>query len=86
MDPAWSAGGREILYLDGANVVSAALAIDGDALRVASVTPLFPHVKAGPRKQHDVSPDGRILAVTRNAAAGAVPLTLVVNWPALVAR
>ncbi len=86
LDPAWRADGRELVYLDGGSVVSAALTIERDAVRVGAITPLFPHVKAGPRKQHDVSPDGRILAVTRNAAAGAVPLTLLVNWPALVPR
>ncbi len=86
IDPAWRADGREIVYLGGGSAVSAALTLDRDTVRVGAVTPLFPHVKAGPRKQHDVSPDGRILAVTRNAAAGAVPLTLVVNWPALVGR
>lgn len=86
MDPAWRADGRELVYLDGGSAVSAELTIENDSVRVGTVTPLFPHVKAGPRKQHDVSADGRILAVTRNAAAGAVPLTLVVNWPALVGR
>lgn len=86
VDPAWRADGREIIYLDGGSAVSAELTIERDTVRVGAVTPLFPHVKAGPRKQHDVSPDGRILAVTRNAAAGAVPLTLLVNWPALVGR
>ncbi len=86
VDPAWRADGRELVYLDARSAVSAALTIERDTVREGAVTPLFPHVKAGPRKQHDVSPDGRILAVTRNAAAGAIPLTLVVNWPALVGR
>jgi Tol biopolymer transport system component len=84
VDPVWRADGRELVYLDGGNAISAALTIERDTVRVEAITPLFPHVKAGPRKQHDVSPDGRILAVTRNAAAGATPLTLVVNWPALI--
>lgn len=86
LDPVWDADGREIVYVGGGSVVSAELTVEPDTIRVAAITPLFPHVKAGPRKQHDVSPDGRILAVTRNAAAGAIPLTLVVNWPELVTR
>jgi Tol biopolymer transport system component len=86
LDPAWRADGREIVYLAAGNAVSAEVTLEGDTVRVAAITPLFPHVKAGPRKQHDVSPDGRILAVTRNPAAGAAPLTLLVNWPALVTR
>ena len=69
-----------------ANVISAAVTLERDTVRVGAITPLFPHVKVGPRKQHDVSPDGRIIAATRNAAAGAAPLTLLVNWPALVPR
>lgn len=86
LDPVWRADGRELLYLDGTSTVSAELAFDDDMVRVGAVRQLFPHIKAGPRKQHDVAPDGRILAVTRNSTAGTTPLTLVVNWPALVAR
>src|SRR5690606_40392437 len=59
IDPVWRADGREIMYLGTGNVVSAALTIERDTIRVGAITPLFPHVKAGPRKQHDVSPDGR---------------------------
>ena len=86
IDPVWRADGREIVYLGGGSAVSAELTLERDTIRVGAITPLFPHVKVGPRKQHDVSRDGRILAVTRNAAAGTAPLTLVVNWPALVTR
>jgi hypothetical protein len=86
MDPAWRADGREIVYVDGANAVSAEVTLGRDAVHVGAVKPLFPHVKVSPRKAHDVSPDGRLLAVTRKAETGATPLTLVVNWPALVKR
>ena len=86
IDPAWRADGREIVYFGGGSAVSAELTFERDTVRVGAITPLFSHVKTGPRRQHDLSPDGRILAVTRNAAAGAAPLTLLVNWPALVTR
>jgi dipeptidyl aminopeptidase/acylaminoacyl peptidase len=79
IDPAWAADGREIVYLGGGSAVSAALTFERDTVRVGAITPLFAHVKAGPRKQHDVAPDGRILAVTRNAAAGAV--RCAGRWP-----
>ena len=47
--------------------------------------PLFDLPKVGSRFTYDVSPDGqRILAVTRRETTA--PLTLVTNWPALLAE
>jgi hypothetical protein len=54
---------------------------------VGEVKPLFELPKVGPRFAYDVSPDGtRILAVTQPAQTTSVPLTLVVNWPALLKK
>jgi hypothetical protein len=86
MDPVWRADGRELIYVDGANVISAEVTLGAGVVHIGAVRPLFRHTKVSSRKAHDVSRDGRILAVTRNADTGAAPLTLVVNWPALVKR
>jgi Tol biopolymer transport system component len=85
IDPVWRADSREIIYLANNQVMSASVTARGHDLHVGEVKPLFQHTKIGPRKAHDISPDGqRVLAVTRRAEATSSPLTLIVNWPALV--
>jgi Tol biopolymer transport system component len=85
IDPVWRADGKEIIYLANNHVMSASVTVRGDDIHVGEVKALFQHTKIGPRKAHDISPDGqRILAVTRRAEAASSPLTLIINWPALV--
>jgi Tol biopolymer transport system component len=85
-DATWSRDGKEIFYLSReSKLMVAAVSADGDRFEVGDVTPLFDLPKVGPRAAYDVSPDGqRILAVTQKTQAGLAPLTLVVNWPALL--
>jgi hypothetical protein len=65
--------------------MSAEVTTDRGRLEVGVVKPLFDLPKVGPRATYDVSSDGnRILAVTRKGDPGSTPLTLVVNWPALL--
>jgi Tol biopolymer transport system component len=85
IDPVWRADSKEIIYLGNNQVMSASVTARGQDIHVGEVKALFPHTKIGPRKAHDISPNGqRILAVTRRAEAASSPLTLIVNWPALV--
>ena len=67
--------------------MAAAVAADGDRIEVGEVKPLFELPKVGPRFTYDVSRDGqRILAVAQKTQAYSAPLTLVVNWPALLKK
>jgi hypothetical protein len=85
IDPVWRADGREIIYLANNQVMSASVTARGHDIHVGEVKALFQHTKIGPRKAHDIAPDGqRILAVTRRAETASSPLTLIINWPALV--
>ncbi len=84
-DARWSRDGKEIFYLapDG-KLMIAAISMSAESLKVEEVKPLFDLPKVGSRFTYDVSPDGqRILAVTRKETTA--PLTLVTNWPAVVA-
>jgi Tol biopolymer transport system component len=86
IDPKWSRDGKELFYQspDGKLMV-AAVSANGDRFDVGEVRVLFDLPKLSTRIAYDVSPDGqRILAVTRNPQAASVPLTLLVNWPALL--
>jgi hypothetical protein len=58
------------------------------AFNVGAVQPLFvPRAIGSQRWAHDVSPDGqRFLVNAVEEQAEAAPITLVVNWPALLRK
>ena len=85
--PRWRGDGREIFYFEVGNsrVMAAEVTSDGAAFRTGTVRPLFNVRPAGGRKFWDVSPDGRrFLVNTALATPDEAPLTLLVNWPALL--
>jgi hypothetical protein len=86
-DQRWRADGKEILYRGADALWSAAVTLEHDRVDVGEVKRLYNFRKLGSRLTFDVSPDGqRILAITERAEAAAEPLTLVVNWPALLKK
>ena len=59
----------------------------GSAFEVGAVRPLFDIRPGGPRSAYDVSPDGQRFLVNLLAEEPASsPITLVVNWPALLKK
>jgi Tol biopolymer transport system component len=87
LDPEWRKDGKEILYLDLARskLMSAAIEPHQDSVDVGDVKPLFELPKVTSRRSYDITADGqRILALTRKRDESSAPLTLIVNWPALV--
>jgi serine/threonine protein kinase len=88
-DPRWRRDGKEILYMDQSTRKLMSVRVEARSGRVdiGEAKALFDLPKVGQRSTYDVSADGqKILAVTRQDDAGASPLTLVVNWPALLAK
>jgi len=68
-------------------LVSAAVNGAGSAFEVGAVQPLFATRAGGPGSVYDVSPDGqRFLVNTLMEETAAEPITLVVNWPALLKK
>ncbi len=87
LDPRFRADGKEIFYLSPFDnkIMAAPVNMGRDHVDVGEAQPLFTLPKVGPRITYDVSGDGqRILAVTQREQAASAPLTLVVNWPALL--
>jgi Tol biopolymer transport system component len=89
--PRWRRDGKEMFYLGPDNTLMAA-AVNGQdsAFEVGAVRSLFdtraPSRWSG-RSAYDVSADGqRFLVNTLAERAAAAPITLVVNWPALLKR
>jgi hypothetical protein len=88
-DPRWRRDGKEIVYLDFARtrLMSAKVTTDHRQFEVTEVKTLFELPKIGPRYSYDLAADGqRILAVAESHEAASAPLTLVLNWPALLNR
>jgi hypothetical protein len=59
----------------------------GSALEIGAVRPLFPTRPGGPRSAYDVRPMASAFLVnTLVEEPTSSPITLVVNWPALVKK
>ena len=93
--PRWRRDGRELFYLSGNKLMSAAVTIDDRGFGIGAVNPLFdvrPSDRTGVfgvRMMHvyDVTADGQRFIVNTAADQTTVtPVTLVVNWPAALSR
>jgi len=84
--PRWRRDGREIFYLDPTTRLMAA-DVDGRGAEfdIGAVRPLFEaRLVLNQRYMYDVSPDGQRFPVNTLVDTAPQPITLVVNWPALL--
>jgi hypothetical protein len=87
--PRWRRDGKEIFYLGPDNKLTAATVNgQGSPFEVGPVRQLFDtRAMLNHRSTYDVSPDGqRFLVNTLAEEAIPAPITLVVNWPALLKK
>ena len=89
--PRWRSDGKEIFYLaPDKKLMSATVNGAGSAFEVGAVRPLFDTralTIGNTGSMYDVSPDGqRFLVNTLAEEAAPAPITLVVNWPALLKK
>jgi eukaryotic-like serine/threonine-protein kinase len=85
--PRWRGDGKELFYLSlDKEITSAEISADGSSLVVGKVAPLFQvNVATSLGWFYDVSADGkRFVVLNQDPRQAADPLTLVVNWPALL--
>lgn len=88
--PRWRSDGRELFYLaPDDTLMAAAVNGRGSTFEVGAARALFA-TRAPPinlRSTYDVASDGqRFLIITLAEEAALAPITLVVNWPALLKR
>ena len=87
--PLWRGDGRELFYMSSDNkIMSAEITESGSGPVIGSVHALF---QANPNTElpmsYDVTADGRRFLITTAATPQtAEPMTLVVNWPALLKK
>ena len=87
--PRWRRDGKELFYVALDNkVMSAEIAAQGESLGIGRVQPLFQaNPVSSPGRMYDVSADGKkFVFVSQETQKAEAPLTLVVNWTALLKK
>jgi serine/threonine protein kinase len=88
--PRWRHDGKELFYFSLDNkLMSAEISQQGAGLVIGKVALLFPTVAVVPSTHwpYDVSADGKKFVVATQSTQGtSEPLTLVMNWPALLKK
>jgi dipeptidyl aminopeptidase/acylaminoacyl peptidase len=82
----WRRDGRELFYWFDGKMHAATVSVRGSTFEVGEVRPLFDVRSAGQRYFYDVTGDGPRFLINVAEAQSVTPLTLVVNWPALIRR
>jgi Tol biopolymer transport system component len=86
--PAWNPNGRELFYVSPDNkLMAVSLKLAADSVEPSPPRELFPlpadEIGYSP---YEVAPDGQRFLVRAATQQAAQPLTLIVNWPALLKR
>jgi len=86
--PQWGAGGRELFYLSpDYKLMVVSLKLGTDSVEAANPRQLFPlpslDIGFSP---YDTAPDGQRFLVRATPAQVGQPLTVIVNWPALLKK
>ena len=86
--PQWGAGGRELFYVSPDNkLMAVSLKLGADSVEPSAPRELFPlpAVDIG-WSPYDATPDGQRFLVRATPAQAGQPLTVIVNWPALLKK
>ena len=86
--PQWGAGGRELFYVSpDYKLMAVSLKLGADSVEPSTPRELFPlpalDIGWSP---YDTAPDGQRFLVRATPGQAAQPLTVIVNWPALLKR
>ena len=86
--PQWSPNGRELFYVaPGNKLMAVSLKVGADSVEPAPPRELFvlPILEIGV-SPYDTAPDGQRFLVRATPPQASQPLTLIVNWPALLRK
>jgi predicted Ser/Thr protein kinase len=86
--PQWGVGGRELFYVSPDNkLMVVSLKLGADSVEPANPRELFPLPSIdGGFSPYDTAPDGQRFVVRVIAGQAPKPLTVIVNWPALLKK
>src|SRR5262249_28593023 len=80
--PSWEPGGRRLYYTSKNSLMAADLELRPDGIAPSVPRRLFSF--PGPDGRFDVSPDGKRFLVSVPVKSEPQPLSVMVNWPALM--
>jgi len=86
--PRWRQDGKELFYLapDG-ELIAASVNAEASAIQIGEVRPLFDTRLGGARQSYDTADNGqRFVINTLKDESASAPITLVVNWSALLKK
>ncbi len=87
IQPRWSHDGKELFYIAGDNMLTSVSVRTGASIEVGDPTALFRVDPLGPTVYaYAPAPDGRRFLVNSEAAGPVPPVTVVVDWRALLKR
>jgi Tol biopolymer transport system component len=86
--PRWRRDGREIFYMAPDNrLMVATVDGQGSGFQISAVRALFEtRARINQRAMYDVTPDGQRFLINTVVEQAVQPITLVVNWPALLKK
>jgi len=85
--PQWGAGGRELFYVSPDNkLMEVSLKLGAGSVEPSAPHELFPLPADDIQPPYDTAPDGQRFLVRAVPQQGAQPLTVIVNWPALLKK
>jgi Tol biopolymer transport system component len=86
--PRWRRDGREIFYMAPDNrLMVATVDGQGSGFQISAVQALFEtRARINQRAMYDVTPDGQSFLINTIVEQAVQPITLVVNWPALLKK
>jgi Tol biopolymer transport system component len=84
--PQWGTGGRELFYVSPENkLMAVSLKLGADKVEPLAPRELFPlHLRSSAGPTYEPSRDGQRILVVTSPEVAPQPLTIIVNWPALL--
>jgi Tol biopolymer transport system component len=85
--PRWAPGGRELFYVARNRLMAVSLKVTADSVEPSTPRELFPlpAIEMG-WSPYEVAPDGERFLVRATPGQAGQPLTVIVNWPALLKK
>ncbi len=85
LDPVWSKDGRELFYVENGKMMAVSVAAGGAEFNFKVPVMLFVEDSVSTSElNYDMLPDGRVVRFTTDMTAD-FPLSVIVNWPELLA-
>jgi hypothetical protein len=87
INPHWRRDGKELFFLSGASLMRVTVTAGPAKVEIGTAEPLFAHrerLTLASGNRFNVAPDGQRFLFTMPLNTAPIPLTLAMNWPAML--